>query len=175
MVRSNTSRTNYLQISSSLGQIYLRGKIFSNLVYLIKYQSRVGVTGRAQCHVTTAESAAPGMEAIFDRKCPPYSQTTLISSHIQYDVHILSGCVSPQDGNSTNSFEHLVKVDLTVVFYESLPHSTIGPATQYYCIQVCSCWHRYSFLSSLSYHDQVFTSDLAHSCTLFHMLVIVIL
>ena len=98
LVRSNTSRTNYLQISPSLGQIYLQGKIFSNLVYLIKYQSRVGVTGRAQCHVTTAESAAPGMEAIFDRKCPPYSQTTLISSHIQYDVHILVlfGCVSPR-------------------------------------------------------------------------------
>ena len=108
LVRSNTSRTNYLQISPSHGQIYLQGKIFSNLVYLIKYQSRVGVTGRAQCHVTTAESAAPGMEAIFDRKCPPYSKTTLISSHIQYDILILVifGCFSPDHWNSTNSFEY---------------------------------------------------------------------
>ena len=32
----------------------------------------------------------------------------------------------------------VVKVDLSVVFYESLPHLTIGPATQYHCIHICS-------------------------------------
>ena len=73
-----------------------------------------------------------------------------------------------------NSSGPLVKVDFTVVFYESLPHLTIGPAMQYYCIHVCSHWHWYSFLSSLSYHDHVYTSALTLSCTLFQMLVIII-
>ena len=39
---------------------------------------------------------------------------------------------------------------------------------------MCSCWHRYSFLSSLSYHDHMYTSALTHSCALFQMLVIII-
>ena len=39
---------------------------------------------------------------------------------------------------------------------------------------MCSCWHRYSFLSSLSYHDHMYISALTHSCALFQMLVIII-
>ena len=69
LVGLNIFSTNYLQIWTVFGQIYLHEvKYFSNLVYLIKYQYRVGVTGPVQCDVTTA--AAPPELAIFDRKCP---------------------------------------------------------------------------------------------------------
>ena len=51
----------------------------------------------------------------------------------------------------------LAKSDFIVVFYDPLPHSAIGLATQYSVLTSV-----YSVLSSLLYNDHVYLGALAH-------------